>query len=233
MAVLIKTLAAVAVGTMLATNAFAQSAWEIRGASPLNAIENEPAPKLIADPPLPDQLARGVVEIQYRVENLHIVPVFGAGALNVSPRVGHLHVTVDDLPWHWTDASDINTIAVVGLPSDRVGRPYASSLHRLRVRRDGHVYSACRDDESRRGSQLGDRLRGFHHGWCHPRGHCSDADAADADHQDSGRPHLRPWHGHVPGSAHFADRDSRDRAQCPLWHLADIPVVFGAVRFQG
>ena len=93
------------------TNAFAQSAKEVRGASPLNAIENEPAPKLIVDPPLPDQLARGVVEIQYRVENLHIVPVFGAGALNVSPRVGHLHVTVDDLPWHWTDASDITTIA--------------------------------------------------------------------------------------------------------------------------
>ena len=46
------------------TNAFAQSAREVRGASPLNAIENEPAPKLIVDPPLPDQLARGVVEIQ-------------------------------------------------------------------------------------------------------------------------------------------------------------------------
>ena len=71
------------------TNAFAQSAREVRGASPLNAIENEPAPKLIVDPPLPDQLARGVVEVQYRVENLHIVPVFGAGALNVSPRLGH------------------------------------------------------------------------------------------------------------------------------------------------
>ena len=49
------------------TNAFAESAREVRGASPLNAIENEPAPKLIVDPPLPDQLARGVVEIQYRV----------------------------------------------------------------------------------------------------------------------------------------------------------------------
>ena len=58
-----------------------QSGWACHylsgGASPLNAIENEPAPRLIADPPLPEQLARGVVEIQYRVENLHIVPVFG------------------------------------------------------------------------------------------------------------------------------------------------------------
>jgi hypothetical protein len=50
MITLIKTLAAVAVGAVLATNTFAQSAKEVRGASPLNAIENEPAPKLIADP---------------------------------------------------------------------------------------------------------------------------------------------------------------------------------------
>lgn len=116
MTMLIKTLAAVAAGTVLATSAFAQSAREVRGPSPFVAIENEPAPKLIVDPPLPDQLARGIVQIQYRVENVHIVPVFGAGALNVSPRVGHLHVTVDDLPWHWADTSDNNTIDVVGLP---------------------------------------------------------------------------------------------------------------------
>src|SRR5262249_1003346 len=91
--------ALLAAGPVLATSAFAQSAREIRGASPYLAIENEPAPKLIVDPPNPDWLARGVVGIQYRVENVHIAPVFGAGALNVSPRVGHLHITVDDLPW--------------------------------------------------------------------------------------------------------------------------------------
>jgi Family of unknown function (DUF6130) len=116
MTMLIKTLATVAAGTVLATNTLAQSAKEVVGATPYVAIENEPPPKVVVDPPLPDQLARGVVEIQYRVENLHIVPVFGAAALNVSPRVGHLHVTVDDLPWHWTDPSGLNTIAVVGLP---------------------------------------------------------------------------------------------------------------------
>jgi hypothetical protein len=116
MIMFIKIFAAVAAGTVLATNAFAQSAREISGASPFVAIDNEPAPRLIVDPPLPDQLARGLVEIQYRVENVHIVPVFGAGALNVSPRVGHLHVTIDDLPWHWTDPSGVNTIVVVGLP---------------------------------------------------------------------------------------------------------------------
>ena len=116
MTMLVRTLAGVAAGTMLATTAFAQSAREVRGPSPYVAVENEPAPRLIVDPPLPDQLARGIVQIQYRVENLRIVPVFGAGALAVSPRIGHLHITVDDLPWHWADASDNNTIDVVGFP---------------------------------------------------------------------------------------------------------------------
>ena len=116
MTMLIKALAAVAAGTALATSAFAQSAREIRGASPYVAIENEPAPKLIVDPPLPEGLALGVFWAQYRVENLRIVPVFGVGAVQVSPRVGHLHVIVDDLPWWWADASDNNTVDIAGLP---------------------------------------------------------------------------------------------------------------------
>src|SRR5262249_34023747 len=82
----------------------------------LRPIENEPAPKLIVDAPLPEALAQGVVWIQYRVENVHIVPAFGTGALNVSPRVGHLHIHVDDVPWWWADASDTNTIDIAGMP---------------------------------------------------------------------------------------------------------------------
>jgi hypothetical protein len=115
------------------TNAFAQSAKEVVGATPYVGIESEPPPNLTVDPPIPDQLARGVVEIQYRVENLHIVPVFGAAALNVSPRVGHLHVTVDDLPWHWTDPSGLNTVAVVGLPpgQHKVMIELANSVHQV------------------------------------------------------------------------------------------------------
>jgi hypothetical protein len=94
----------------------AVSASEVRGASPYAELTNEPAPKLFVDPPLPDLLHRGVVWIQWRVENVHIVPVFGKGALNVSPRAGHLHVHVDDVPWWWADASDINTIDLAGMP---------------------------------------------------------------------------------------------------------------------
>jgi hypothetical protein len=113
MKTLIKTLAALAAGAMI-TTAFAQSAKDIRGASPYVAIEKEPAPKLIVDPPLPEGLAIGVFWAQYRVENLHIAPVFGVGALQVSPRVGHLHVQVDDL-WWWADTSDSNTIDIANL----------------------------------------------------------------------------------------------------------------------
>jgi uncharacterized protein DUF6130 len=112
----IKTLAAACAAIALSTSAFAQSARDVRGPTPYLAIANEPGPRLIVDPPIPAQLAQGIVQIQYRAENVRIVPVFGTGALNASPRIGHLHVTVDDLPWHWADASDSNTIDLVGMP---------------------------------------------------------------------------------------------------------------------
>ena len=121
-----------------------QSAKEVRGASPYIEITNEPAPKLIVDPPLPDLLDQGVVWIQWRAENVHIVPVFGKGALNASPRVGHLHVHVDDLPWWWADASDINTIdlgrdaAGSAQDPDRVGQRQPRGLPR--AVRDGDVH---------------------------------------------------------------------------------------------
>jgi hypothetical protein len=47
---------------------------------------------------------------------LHIVPVFGPAALAVTPRVGHIHVTVDDGPWRWADASG-EPLIVNGLPT--------------------------------------------------------------------------------------------------------------------
>jgi hypothetical protein len=92
------------------------SAKEVRGASPYIEIKDEPAPKLIVDPPLPHLLDQGVVWIQWRAENVHILPVFGKGALNASPRIGHLHVHVDDLPWWWADPSNVNTIDLAGMP---------------------------------------------------------------------------------------------------------------------
>ena len=114
---IVRTLAVVAAGLVLITSsAVAQTAREIRGATPYIAIENEPAPKLIVDPPLAEGLAIGVFWAQYRVENMRIAPVFGAGALQASPRVGHLHIIVDDLPWWWADGSDNNTIDIANFP---------------------------------------------------------------------------------------------------------------------
>jgi hypothetical protein len=107
---------AAAAGTMVASTVLAQTARDIKGPSALVAIENEPPPKLFVDPPLPEALSRGLVFIQYRTENIRIVPVFGKGALQVSPRIGHVHVTVDDLPWHFVDATG-ETLIVVGLPA--------------------------------------------------------------------------------------------------------------------
>lgn len=108
------------------------SARDIRGPSPLVAIEDEPPPQLIVDPPLPGPLAAGKVFIQYRAENLRIVPVFGEGALNVSPRIGHVHITVDDAPWHFVDASG-ETVILVGLRpgAHRVLFELANPIHQV------------------------------------------------------------------------------------------------------
>jgi len=95
-----------------ASAAVTQSARDVRGPSPLIVIENEAPPKLIVDPPLSEPLSRGLVFIQYRKENLHIARVFGKGALEVPPRVGHVRVTVDDVGWHFVDASGETLIAV-------------------------------------------------------------------------------------------------------------------------
>ena len=131
-------LAAAASGAVLATNAFAESAREVREVSPYVAIENEAPPKLIVDPtPLAAGLAHDIVWIQYHAENVHIVPVFGAGALNVSPRIGHLHIHVDDLPWGWVEGSDNNTISVAGLP------PGQHKMLVELVNAEHHVFAGC------------------------------------------------------------------------------------------
>ena len=125
---LIKTLVVVAATVLLAPNSFAQST--------VVNVENEPAPSLTVQPPLPGQLAQGVVFIPYQLENLRIVPVGGAAAREISPRVGHLHITLDDLPWFWADYGQSNTIILGGLPRgehkvrieavDPEGRPFTA-----------------------------------------------------------------------------------------------------------
>ena len=102
---------------LYAMTAFAQSAKDTCGPAPVIPLTSEEPPaKIISFPPLAEPLAsRGAAIIQYCTQNLHLVPVFGPNALAVSPRVGHLHVRVDDAPWVWADASG-NPIILMGLP---------------------------------------------------------------------------------------------------------------------
>ena len=104
--------------------------------STLVPIANEPAPRLIVEPPLPGPLAQGVVFIPYRVENVCILPLAGPVARTLSPRVGHLHITVDDLPWFWADFGQSNTVVLAGLPPGQ---------HKVRIElvdAEGKVFTA-------------------------------------------------------------------------------------------
>ena len=111
---LFKHLALAAAGVALCTGAWAQTATEIGRPAAVLPIESEAPPKLVVYPPLAEPLARGVVVVQYRTENVRVIPIFGKAGVDVSPRVGHLHVTVDDRPGTWAHTS-ADPIIVVGL----------------------------------------------------------------------------------------------------------------------
>jgi uncharacterized protein DUF6130 len=105
------TLAIAAAAALLASGTRAETPTSL-----VVTTENEPAPRLFIEPPLPGPLANGVAFIPYRVENLRILPIGGPAATKVSPRVGHLHITVDDLPWAWADYGNSDTIILINLP---------------------------------------------------------------------------------------------------------------------
>jgi hypothetical protein len=110
-------LLSVAAVLLYAMTAIAQNATDICRIAPVIPLGNgsEPPAKIVVDPPLAGPLAsRGVIIIQYCALNLHIAPVFGPDALAVTPRVGHIHVRVDDASWVWADASG-NPIILQGL----------------------------------------------------------------------------------------------------------------------
>jgi hypothetical protein len=62
-------------------------------------------PKIIVHPPLAQGLPVRAAVVSFRTENLRIAPVFGPAAVSLAPRVGHLHVNVDDAPWVWAHTS--------------------------------------------------------------------------------------------------------------------------------
>jgi len=110
----LRHLAIATVGVAFCVAAWAQNATDIGRPAAVIPLESEPPPKLLVYPPLAAPLARGVVIVQYRTENARIIPVFGGAAVEVSPRVGHLHVTVDDRPGTWAHTSG-DPIIVMGL----------------------------------------------------------------------------------------------------------------------
>ena len=74
--------------TVCASGAFAQTASEVLGPAAASGTtaarvvplaEAQPPARIVVDPPLAEALARGVVVLQYRAENLRILPVFGPG----------------------------------------------------------------------------------------------------------------------------------------------------------
>ncbi|GAB3741923.1 hypothetical protein GCM10027598_73190 [Amycolatopsis oliviviridis] len=100
--------------------------------APVVPLPSQPPPSLVVDAPLPEQLAMGLVVLRYRAENLRIVPVYGPAALDVSPRIGHIHVTVDDAAWHWADGSG-EPLIIQSLPagSHKVWIGLADPTHKI------------------------------------------------------------------------------------------------------
>jgi hypothetical protein len=94
-------------------------------------VEQAPA-KLIVEPPEPNLLAKGLVAIQYRTENIRILPVFGPDALKVSPRIGHMHITVDDAPLVWGNTSG-EPVIINGLPAGphKIGIALTDANHKV------------------------------------------------------------------------------------------------------
>lgn len=114
---LLFTLFALTSGCAWAARLSGLSAADVNGPAAVAPPEQpQPPATLIVDPPLAGPLSKGAVFIQYRAENMRIEPVFGPEALKVAPRIGHIHVIVDDNPWHWADASG-EPVILVGLPA--------------------------------------------------------------------------------------------------------------------
>jgi hypothetical protein len=109
-----RNLLAISLGVFFCTAVYGQAVAATDSPPPILPLESETAPKLIAYPPLAEPLARGVVIIQYRAEDARIMPVFGKAAVAVSPRLAHLHVTVDDWKGTWAHTSE-DPIILVGL----------------------------------------------------------------------------------------------------------------------
>src|SRR5262245_6107469 len=128
-----------------------------KGSSSSVPNTEHPPAKIVADRPKPELLAEGVAIIHFRTENLQIVPVFGPTAATVSPRIGHLHVTLDDASWHWGHTSN-DPVIVAPLPP-ALTKSYPSwRTPTTKSSRRKSSSSKCRDGEPSARAQMGTGL---------------------------------------------------------------------------
>jgi len=108
-------------------------------------LENEPPARIIIDPPLAESLSLpGGDSKKSHGKSAHRAGVQACHACRVS-RVGHIHVTVDDAAWAWSDCE-----RRAGYSQRPAIRPYkiqiqlesAKSISRSRHRQ---VHGACRE----------------------------------------------------------------------------------------
>src|SRR3712207_5494936 len=90
---------AIVIAGVFAVSAGAQTFSKASEQSRVVQPPGEPKPRIIIEPPLAAPLSAGAAVIRYRTEHLQVLPVFGPAALALSPRLGHIHVSVDDAPW--------------------------------------------------------------------------------------------------------------------------------------
>ena len=69
------------------------------------AVEKALKPHLVIDAPASGETQEGAAIIRFHTEGLTIDPEFGDRAAAQMPALGHLHVTVDDLPLLWVYTS--------------------------------------------------------------------------------------------------------------------------------
>jgi hypothetical protein len=74
----------------------------------------QPPAHLMVEAALPGPLAMGLAIIPFSAENIKIAAKYGEAALAVTPRIGHLHISVDDASWHWVHSND-EPVVIQGL----------------------------------------------------------------------------------------------------------------------
>jgi len=85
--------------------------------------DEAPAARLVVDAPLAAALANGALVLSFHAER---------ASSRASPPGEHLHLALDDAPWHWLHA-DAGPVVLIGLPPGQhvLSLELADSEHRV------------------------------------------------------------------------------------------------------